>query len=70
MNHDWEDRLSKHLGIPKAKDVDRNAGSSNRDQKILQRFFRARIKDRESLEKMIVDRYRQDYDFIAKVIPR
>jgi len=67
IDHTWEDRLSAHLGIPKAKNVDRNAGSDNRDQKMLQEFFRARIADRPNLRNLIQDRYREDYDLIKQV---
>jgi hypothetical protein len=68
MDGSWEDRLSAHLGIPKAQEVNRNAGSSNKDQHLLQKFFYSRINDCPSLKNMIIDRYQQDYDLIKKVI--
>lgn len=68
MDHSWEDRLSAHLGISKAQEVNRNAGASNKDQHLLQKFFQSRINDSPSLKNMIIDRYQQDYDLIKKVI--
>lgn len=68
IDHTWEDRLSAYLGIPKAKNIAKNAGDENPDQKMLQEFFRTRIADRPNLKKMIQDRYRTDYDLIQKAI--
>ena len=67
LDHTWESRLAAHLGLSKANNADRNAGAYNTDQKLLQEFFRSRINTDADLKKMIVDRYRQDYDLINKV---
>ena len=68
ITENWEHRLAAHLGIPMPKDVDRNEGSHNADQRKLQKFFRERINSDANLEKMIIDRYHQDYKLIKDVV--
>lgn len=67
IDHTWEERLAAYLGIPRAEDVGRNAGSDNADQKLLQEFFRALIAEKPNLRNLIVNRYRSDYDLIQTV---
>ena len=68
IDNTWEDRLSKHLGIPKVTISNKNSGSDNEDQNLLQQFFRSRIDTNPSLKSMIINRYQQDYDLINRVI--
>jgi hypothetical protein len=68
ITENWEHKLATHLGIPMPQDVDRNQGLHNPDLHKLQKFFRERINSDPNLEKMIIDRYDQDYKLIKAVV--
>ena len=68
LDSTFEQRLSQHLGIPMVSDVDRNQGENNNDQRMLQMFFREKIKQQPKLRQRIVERYQKDYELIEQVL--
>ena len=64
-----EEKLSQYLGIPTVAGIDRNPGENNKDQRILQMFFRDKINQQPKLKQRIIDRYQKDYELIEQVLP-
>jgi len=68
MDDHLESNLSSYLGWSIRDGLDRNQGSANNNCRILQDFFRQRLKKRPELAERIIKHYRKDYELVAKVI--
>lgn len=60
--------LAQYLGLSPRENLDRNSGESNRDNRVLQTFFRDRLAQRPELIVRLKRYYANDYSLIQAVL--
>lgn len=67
LDQDLNTNMAEYLGLDQLPGLDRNKGSDNPEQHVLQEFFQDRLKIRPELKERLMRHYQADYDLINSV---
>ena len=67
LDHEFDQKIQQYLGWTPATGLDRNQGSANDDNALLQNFFRERLTQRPELQERLRRHYSDDYLLLSSM---